>query len=86
MYRLIFADRALKSLKSIPKQDAERIIAQLEELAASPQSKANVKCLQNHPRAAYRLRVVHYRVLFNKYREFGVLEIIDVGHRKEIYL
>lgn len=85
MYRLIFTDRALKSLKSIPKRDAENIIAQLQELAKSPQSKSNVKCLQNHPRAIFRLRVRNYRVLFNKYDEFEVLEIIDVGHRKEIY-
>lgn len=85
MYRLIFTDRALKSLKSIPKRDTEKIIAQLQELAESPNSKSNVKCLQNHPRAVFRLRVGDYRVLFNKYNEFEVLEIIDVGHRKEIY-
>ncbi|MBO9614607.1 MAG: type II toxin-antitoxin system RelE/ParE family toxin [Dyadobacter sp.] len=85
MYRLIFTDRALKSLKALQKREAGKIIAQLEELADSPQSKANVKCLQNHPRAVFRLRVGDYRVLFNKYNEFEVLEIIDVGHRKEIY-
>lgn len=85
MYRLIFTDRALKSLKSIPKRDAEKIIAQLEELAEFPQSKSNVKCLQNHPRVVYRLRVGYYRILFNKYNEIEVLEVIDVGHRKGIY-
>jgi mRNA interferase RelE/StbE len=85
MYRLTFTDRALKSLKSIPKQDAEKIIGQLQELAESPQSKSNVKCLQNHPRAVFRLRVGNYRVLFNKYIEFEVIEVIDLGHRKEIY-
>lgn len=85
MYRLIFTDRALKSLKSIAKRDAEKIIAQLQDLAASPASKNNVKCLHDHPRAIFRLRVGNYRVLFNRYKEFEVLEIIDVGHRKEIY-
>jgi len=85
MYRLTFTDRALKSLKSIPKQDAEKIIGQLQELAESPQSKSNVKCLQNHPRAVFRLRVGNYRVLFSKYIEFEVIEVIDLGHRKEIY-
>ncbi|WP_409021322.1 type II toxin-antitoxin system RelE family toxin [Dyadobacter sp. CY261] len=85
MYRLIFTDRALKSLKSIPKRDAKKIISELEESAKFPLLKSNVKCLQNHPRAVYRLRVGHYRVLFNKYKEFEVLEVIDVGHRKEIY-
>ncbi|WP_353722750.1 type II toxin-antitoxin system RelE/ParE family toxin [Dyadobacter sp. 676] len=85
MYRLIFTDRALKGLKSIPKRDAEKIIAQLQELAEHPQFKSNVKCLENHQRAVFRLKVGNYRVLFNKYNEFEVLEIIDVGHRKEIY-
>lgn len=86
MYRLIFTDRALKSLKFIPKRDAEKIIEQLQELAKSPNSNSNVKCLQNHPRAVYRLRIGNYRVLFNKYKELEVLEVVDVGHRKDIYL
>ncbi|MGG7666133.1 type II toxin-antitoxin system RelE family toxin [Dyadobacter sp. BHUBP1] len=86
MYRLIFTDRALKSLKSIPKRDAEKVIEQLQELAKSPNSNSNVKCLQNHLRAVYRLRIGNYRVLFNKYKELEVLEVVDVGHRRDIYL
>ena len=53
--------------------------------AEYPRTKSNVKCLQNHQRAVFRLRVGNYRVLFNRYNEFEVLEIIDVGHRKELY-
>jgi mRNA interferase RelE/StbE len=85
MYRLIFTDRALKSLKVIPRKDAAKIIEQLEELAASPLTKSNVKCLKNHPLAIFRLRVGDYRILFNKYTEIEIVEVIDLGHRKDIY-
>lgn len=85
MYKLIFSDRALKSLKVIPRSDARKIIENLEQLAQAPESKANVKCLKNHPLAVFRLRVGNYRVLFNKENVFEVIEVIEVGHRKDIY-
>jgi mRNA interferase RelE/StbE len=85
MYKLIFTDRALKSLKAIPRKDAAKIIEQLEELAVSPLTKSNVKCLKNHPLAIFRLRVGDYRIIFNKYTEIEIVEVIDLGHRKDIY-
>lgn len=85
MYKLVFTDRALKGLKSISRADATKIIQHLEALKESPLSKSNVKCLKNHPLAIFRLRVGDYRVLFNKHIEVEIIEVIDVGHRKEIY-
>lgn len=85
VYQLSFSDRALKSLKRIPKSDNERIIDALEELAKDPDSKTNVKRLNNHPDAVFRLRVGNYRVLYDKYDTVRIIAIIDVGHRKDIY-
>ncbi|GAB4052373.1 hypothetical protein GCM10028810_53700 [Spirosoma litoris] len=53
-YSLSFSDKALKSLKRIPKSDSERIITALEELAIAPDSKTNVKRLNNHAEAIFR--------------------------------
>ncbi|GAB4026071.1 type II toxin-antitoxin system RelE family toxin [Spirosoma koreense] len=84
-YQLIFSDRALKSLKRISKPDTERIIAALEELAKDPDSKTNVKRLNNHPEAIFRLRVGNYRVLYDRHDAVRIIAVIELGHRKDIY-
>jgi mRNA interferase RelE/StbE len=84
-YQLSFSDKALKSLKKIPKSDSERIISALEDLALDPDIKANVKRLTNHPEAVFRLRVGNYRVLYDKHDTVLIIAVIDVGHRKDIY-
>jgi mRNA interferase RelE/StbE len=85
MYKLIFTNKALKSLKAIPKRDALQILEKLEELSAGPNEARNVKRLQNHPIAVFRLRIGDYRVLFDKEDALRIIEIIDIGHRKQIY-
>jgi len=84
-YQLSFSDKALKSLKKIPKSDNERIISALEELAIDPAAKVNVKRLNNHPDAIFRLRVDNYRVLYDRHDAVRIIAVIDVGHRKDIY-
>lgn len=84
-YQLSFSDKAFKSLKRIPKSDNQRIITALEELARDPESKTNVKRLNNHSEAIYRLRVGNYRVLYDKHDAVRIIAVIDVGHRKDIY-
>ena len=84
-YQLSFSDKALKSLKRIPKSDNQRIIVALEELAKDPDSKTNVKRLNNHPDAIFRLRVGNYRVLYDKNDTVRIIAVIDVGHREDIY-
>jgi mRNA interferase RelE/StbE len=84
-YQLSFSDRALKSLRKIQKSDSERIVSALEDLAKSPDSKANVKKLTNHPDAIFRLRVGNYRVLYDQNDSIRIIAVIDIGHRKDIY-
>ena len=85
MYELLFSDRATKSLKSIPKAHAKRILTKIDDLAKDPDQATNVKKLVNHPRSGYRLRVGDYRVLFDKDDEIRIIEIVDIGNRKNIY-
>ena len=85
MYKLIFTNKALKSLKAIPKSDAAKILEKLQELSSNPDLARNVKRLQNHPIAIFRLRIGDYRVLFDKEDALRIIEVIDVGHRKHIY-
>ncbi len=85
MYQLLFTEKATKNLKKIPPIDAKRILIKLDELAANPKEAANVKQLTNHPVAAFRLRVGNYRVLFDKEEALKIIEVVEIGNRKDIY-
>ena len=85
MYNLLFTEKATKSLKKLPKTDARRILTKLDELALNPDEATNVKKLTNHPMAGFRLRVGNYRVLFDKEDTLKIIEVVDVGNRKDIY-
>lgn len=45
----------------------------------------DVKRLNRHPTADFRLRVGAYRVLFNREDAIHIVEIVRVAHRKEVY-
>ena len=85
MYELAFSDIAKKQLTKITKHDAHRILVKIDKLAADPTTMPNVKKLTNHPVAGYRLRVGDYRVLFDREDILRIIEIVNIGHRKDIY-
>jgi mRNA interferase RelE/StbE len=85
MYELKFSNKALKSLKGIVKKDAIAIVENIENLAKNPFDNPNVKKLNNHAEAIYRPRVGNYQVLFDREDKLRIIDIIEIGHRKDIY-
>ena len=83
-YEIRYTRKAVKSLKDIPKSDVLNIVLAIEQLAEAPDLKANVKTLHNFV-SGYRLRVGNYRVLFDREDTLKIIDVIDVGHRKDIY-
>ncbi|MEI7581811.1 type II toxin-antitoxin system RelE/ParE family toxin [Runella sp.] len=83
-YRIRYTKKAVKSLKDFPKSDVLSIIEAIEQLAEAPELKTNVKTLHNFV-SSYRLRVGNYRVLFDREDTLKIIDVIDVGHRKDIY-
>lgn len=45
----------------------------------------NVKALTNDPEAQYRLRVGSYRVKYIRDDGIKIVEVVRIGHRKDIY-
>jgi mRNA interferase RelE/StbE len=77
-YSLV-ADRKLAKL---PIRVAARIEAKIDQFAIDPSSlSANVKALRGS--VFIRLRVDNYRIIMDD--QGVVLDILDIGHRKEIY-
>jgi mRNA interferase RelE/StbE len=79
-YKIEFKPRAAKDLRSINRDDAQRILAKIR--AMENDLTGNVKHLTDFE-PQYRLRVGNYRVLFNVEGD-GVI-IYRIKHRREAY-
>ncbi len=85
-YSVLILRRAEKQLKKLPATVQERIAESIGLLAHNPDNPAlDVKALTNDPEAGFRLRVGNYRVKYCRDDSIRILEIVKVGHRKDIY-
>lgn len=82
MKPVTYTRAALKTLRKMPADVAERIIGKIEQYAADPTSQANnVTALKG--REGIRLRVGDWRVIMND--DGVVLAVLDIGPRGSIY-
>ncbi len=82
MKPVTYTRAALKALRKMPVDVAERIIGKIEQYAADPASQANnITVLKG--REGIRLRVGDWRVIMND--NGVVLAVLDIGPRGSIY-
>ena len=84
MFKIIYAKSVTKDLKKISKQALPIIKRGVGELRNFPDL-SNLKHLNNHPLADYRLRIGNYRVLFDVDWKNNEIQILKIGHRSNIY-
>ncbi len=84
-YEVCFTEVALKSLQRCLLKDKKLIIRNIEQLAADPLHKSNVKKLVDFDAAAFRMRVGNYRILFDREDDLKIIDIIDIRQRKQAY-
>jgi len=80
-YDVKIKPKALKQLKKLQKDVVERILKKITIIKDTPQS--FMKKLE--AKDIWSLRVGDYRVLIDILEDKKIIEIIKVGHRKEIY-
>lgn len=83
-FKIFFAESVKKDLKNIPNNIIVKIRESISELRSFPNI-TNIKKLKSHPLADYRLRVGNYRILFDVDEILSVINILKIGHRKDIY-
>jgi mRNA interferase RelE/StbE len=81
-YRLQILRRAQKELERLPTQDYLRVRDAILGLAEEPRP---FGCRKLEGREGWRIRVGHYRVIYEIQDEIRVLTVLDVGHRREVY-
>ena len=84
MFELVYAKSIRKDLKKISNPILKQIKEFVGELKQFPDI-SNLKSLNNHPIADYRLRVGNYRVLFDVNWDEKEIYILKIGHRSKIY-
>ena len=81
MKQITYTRAAIKVLKAMPRNVADRIVAKVEDYAANPFAQANnVTALKG--RDGIRLRVGDWRVIM---RDGVVLAVLEIGPRGSIY-
>jgi mRNA interferase RelE/StbE len=82
MKAISYSRQALKALRRMPADMAQRIIARIEQYAVEPESLTNnVKALKG--REGIRLRVGDWRVIMND--DGIVLAVLEIGPRGSVY-
>ncbi|MDX1521906.1 MAG: type II toxin-antitoxin system RelE/ParE family toxin [Anaerolineae bacterium] len=82
-YRIEWKRSATKELKKLPKETIPRILSSIEELSQDPRPVGVRKIVGS--KHSYRNRVGNYRIIYSIVEAVFVVEIIRVGHRKDIY-
>ena len=80
-YELRFKPSAAKDLRDIPPVDVRRILARIENLRDDPRPAGSEKL---SARERFRLRQGDYRILYTVSDAEDVVEIVKVGHRREV--
>jgi len=81
-YAIQFKASARKNLRKIPAQIRERILLKIIALEDNPRPIGAIK-LTNHE--AYRFRQGDYRIIYTIRDKQLTIEIIRIGHRRDIY-
>ena len=81
-YSLRFKKSAERELRKITKADLQRITQRIKELAAIPRPSGSEKLAGQD---SYRIRQGDYRIVYTVDDDHRLIEIIKIGHRREVY-
>jgi mRNA interferase RelE/StbE len=81
-YSLLIKKSAEKELRGLQKADLARIVERIRSLAQQPRP-AGCEKLSGQDR--YRVRQGDYRIVYSVDDKQKVLEVVKIGHRREVY-
>ena len=84
MYSISINPSALKELIKLPKVMVKKAEKAINSLANNPRP-VGVKKLKDTKEDLYRVRVGDYRIIYSIEDEIKIIDILRIGHRKDIY-
>ena len=82
-YRVEIARRAIRSIAQLPRREQQRVRAAIDLLADEPRPPGCVALAGES--SGYRVRVGDYRILYEVIDTRLVIQVIRVGHRRDVY-
>ena len=81
-YKLTIKKSAVKELADIPKKDLRKIVKRIQLLCKNPRPIGSQKL---SARGQYRIRQGDYRIVYSIDDKELLIDIVKIGHRREIY-
>lgn len=81
-YKITIKKSAAKELQDIPKKDLLKIIKRIQSLAENPRPTGSQKL---SAREQYRIRQGDYRIVYSIDDKKLLVDIVKIGHRREVY-
>jgi mRNA interferase RelE/StbE len=81
-YQVLILRRAQKELAGLPKSDYERVRDEVISLSDDPRPGG---CKKLVGREGWRIRVGHYRVIYEINDAKQAVTVLHVGHRRDVY-
>ena len=81
-YSVVIKKSAERELRVLPKQDLPRVVDRIRALAGDPRPLGNEKITGQE---RYRIRQGDYRIVYAVDDEGRTVEIVKIGHRREVY-
>lgn len=82
VYKVTLRKRAIKALEKINEPFYSTIKDVIYKLSENPRPSG---CKKLKGRDGYRIRVADYRIIYDIFDDILVVDVIDLGHRREIY-
>ncbi len=82
IYSVKLRKRAIKALEKINEPYYSNIKEAIYNLADNPRPIGSKKL---RGREGYRIRVADYRIIYDIFDDVLLVDVIDLGHRKDIY-
>jgi mRNA interferase RelE/StbE len=82
-YEIEWRPSTRRDLRRIPPEMIRRIVQAVENLSSNPHPSGAVKLSGSD--SAWRIRVSDYRIIYQIENARLVIEVIKIGHRRDIY-
>jgi mRNA interferase RelE/StbE len=83
-YELFISKQAIKDIERLPDRDVPRVTNAIEGLADEPRPPGSKK-LKGQQEYLWRIRVGNYRVIYDIKDAVRIVEVREVGDRKDVY-
>jgi mRNA interferase RelE/StbE len=81
-YRITIKKSAARELEDIPQKDLQRVIKRIRSLAKDPRPHGSQKLSGQEQ---YRIRQGDYRIVYSIEDRDFLVDVVKIGHRREIY-